>query len=157
MPVRYVSTVDFQQMADIYNYYVKNSICTFDTKLFTELTFGYKVYDGQMYPWIVYYEKDTIYGYAKLGEFNKMESYIKTAELSIYVHHEYFGQGVGTALMKRMIDPPEGSRYGFPKEIPETVNNENIVEWFLEQGYPQTLIDQGMLDHCRMWMEEDKR
>lgn len=59
--------------------------------------------------------------------------------------------------MKRMIDPPVGSKYGFPKEIPETVNDENIVEWFIEQGYPQTLIDQGMLDYCRMWIEEDER
>lgn len=55
---------------------------------------------------------------------------------------------------KTMIDPPEGSRYGFPKQIPETiVNDDNIDQWFLEQGYPQTLIDQGMLKYCRMWIE----
>lgn len=59
--------------------------------------------------------------------------------------------------MKRMIDPPEGWKFGFPKEIPETVNDDNIDQWFLEQGYPQTLIDQGMLDYCRMWIEEDER
>ena len=59
--------------------------------------------------------------------------------------------------MKRIIDPPEGSKYGFPKEIPETVSDDNIDQWVLEQGYPQTLIDQGMLKHCRMWIEEDKK
>ena len=57
---------------------------------------------------------------------------------------------------KTMIDPPVGSKYGFPKEIPETVlgnDDDKVVQWFLEQGYPQILIDQGMLNHCRIWIE----
>jgi hypothetical protein len=58
--------------------------------------------------------------------------------------------------MKRMIDPPSGWKYGFPKELPETVNRNNLVQWFLDQGYPQTLIEEGMLEHCRMWMEEEE-
>lgn len=58
--------------------------------------------------------------------------------------------------MKRMIDPPSGWKYGFPKELPETVNRNNLVQWFLDQGYPKNLIEQGMLEHCRMWMEEEE-
>jgi len=54
-----------------------------------------------------------------------------------------------------MIDPPEGWKYGFPKELPETVNRNNLVQWFLDQGYPQELIDQGMLEHYRMWICEE--
>jgi hypothetical protein len=57
--------------------------------------------------------------------------------------------------MKKMIDPPSGWKYGFPKAIPDNVNQNTIDQWFLDQGYPQKLIDQGMLKHCRMWMEED--
>jgi len=58
--------------------------------------------------------------------------------------------------MKRMIDAPEGWRYGFPKEFPDTVDQNNFVQWFLDQGYPQELIDQGMLEHCGMWLEENE-
>jgi hypothetical protein len=55
-----------------------------------------------------------------------------------------------------MIDPPSGWKYGFPKEIPDNVNQNNFVQWILDQGYPQTLIEQGMLEYCRMWMEEEE-
>lgn len=62
--------------------------------------------------------------------------------------------------MKTIVDPPSGWMYGFPKEFTFQSNTKNtrayegeLHEWFLEQGYPQKLIDQGMLNHCRYWME----
>jgi len=52
-----------------------------------------------------------------------------------------------------MIDPPGGWKYGFPKILPEDVTN--TIEWLLNQGYPQTEID-NCGDHfcCRYWQEE---
>lgn len=54
-----------------------------------------------------------------------------------------------------MIDPPEGWRYGFPKMIPKEHQNRTL-EWLVEQGYPQKMID-SMGDHfyCRYWNEPD--
>lgn len=55
--------------------------------------------------------------------------------------------------MKVMIvDPPSGWMYGFPKRV-ENYDSPND-EWFLANGYPQELIDQGMLQYCRFWFEE---
>jgi hypothetical protein len=42
--------------------------------------------------------------------------------------------------MTKYIDPPWGFRYGFPKPIPE--NTPNIIEWLLQNGYPQSAIDE---------------
>lgn len=57
-------------------------------------------------------------------------------------------------LKVMVVDPPEGWKYGFPKRVS---NDESPnEEWFLENGYPQYLIDQGMLNYCRMWYEEVK-
>jgi hypothetical protein len=39
----------------------------------------------------------------------------------------------------QMIDPPSGWRYGFPKQIPANITN--VVEWLLENGYPQSEVD----------------
>jgi len=39
------------------------------------------------------------------------------------------------------IDPPEGWRYGFPKELP-VPEPRNIIEWLVAEGYPQALVDQ---------------
>lgn len=53
----------------------------------------------------------------------------------------------------RMIDPPSGWKYGFPKAIPSTV--ENVLEWLVENGYPQAEIDAcGEHFYCRYWEKE---
>ena len=51
---------------------------------------------------------------------------------------------------KIVIDPPMGSRYGFPR-IYDKQEGESVEEWFLRRGYPKELIEQGMLNHCRWW------
>ncbi len=57
-------------------------------------------------------------------------------------------------LKVRVVDPPEGWLYGFPKPMPSIALYKDRVKWFLAQGYPQELIDQGMLQYCRYWDEE---
>jgi len=37
-----------------------------------------------------------------------------------------------------MIDPPSGWKYGFPKAIPEDV--ENVRKWLIDEGYPEEII-----------------
>ena len=53
----------------------------------------------------------------------------------------------------KMIDPPKGWLYGFPKEIPEHVDN--TVQWLIENGYPEKVIkDYGDSFYVRGWYEE---
>lgn len=53
----------------------------------------------------------------------------------------------------RMIDPPSGWKYGFPKVLPEGV--EDAMVWLLENGYPQAEVDAcGKHFYCRHWNEE---
>lgn len=55
----------------------------------------------------------------------------------------------------RMIDPPSGWKYGFPKPIPDDVTD--TIKWLVEQGgYPQELIDElGEYFYCRYWEQPD--
>jgi hypothetical protein len=48
-----------------------------------------------------------------------------------------------------MIDPPSGWQYGFPKPVPSFKTQQDFQKWMVIQGYPQSLIDEGMLQHCR--------
>jgi hypothetical protein len=41
--------------------------------------------------------------------------------------------------MAKMIDPPSGWRFGFPKELPDNVKD--VMKWLVENGYPQSEID----------------
>lgn len=53
----------------------------------------------------------------------------------------------------KMIDPPEGWKYGFPKPIPDHVSNPK--QWLIDNGYPQSIMDgYGENFHCRYWEEE---
>jgi len=62
-------------------------------------------------------------------------------------------------VTKKMIDPPGGWLYGFPKEIPDEPGLD-INTWLVEQGYPASEI--ARFTHnvpdapfpCRMWLEE---
>lgn len=54
-----------------------------------------------------------------------------------------------------MIDPPSGWKYGFPKVLPDNV--EDTLKWLVEQGYPQSEIDKcGKHFHCRYWYHEEE-
>ena len=55
---------------------------------------------------------------------------------------------------KKIIDPPSGWLYGFPKEIPDE-KDLDINTWLVEHGYPQAELAKfadGV--PCRMWFEE---
>lgn len=55
--------------------------------------------------------------------------------------------------MSKMIDPPRGWRYGFPKEIPDNVPN--VMSWLVENGYPQSEIDAcGDHFYCSYWIDD---
>ena len=55
----------------------------------------------------------------------------------------------------KMIDPPSGWKYGFPKALPDP-EPVNIIEWLVENGYPREDIDRlGEYFFCRHWEETD--
>lgn len=53
----------------------------------------------------------------------------------------------------KMIDPPSGWKYGFPKPIPS--EEKNVLKWLVENGYPQKEIDScGRHFYCRYWIQD---
>tara|TARA_R110000782_G_scaffold102791_7_gene190231 strand:+ start:12875 stop:13078 length:204 start_codon:yes stop_codon:yes gene_type:complete len=54
----------------------------------------------------------------------------------------------------KMIDPPSGWKYGFPKEFTWDESKETFYEWMEKEGYPvkenKTILDMA----CRQWTEE---
>jgi hypothetical protein len=53
----------------------------------------------------------------------------------------------------RIIDPPSGWKYGFPKALPDTITESEIAAWLLEQGYPEQLLDIA-LRYSRIWDQD---
>ena len=53
--------------------------------------------------------------------------------------------------MKRMVDPPDGWRYGFPAELKFDETYEELLK---RHGYPEDQIEFA-IENTRCWREED--
>ncbi|KAF9011939.1 acyl-CoA N-acyltransferase [Cyathus striatus] len=105
--LRPVTEADFFQVASILNYYIKHTVITFRTNIVDDSAIStiYKEAHTQELPFFVVVENERVLGYIYvLGYRHERPAYRHTVEISIYVHPQYKGQGVGGQLMKALLD-----------------------------------------------------
>lgn len=103
--IRRFKPEDIPKLLHIYNYYVLNSVVTFDDKALSLETFTEKVNGiNSEYPFIVFEEENTILGYAYGSRFRPKPAYQNTVEATIYLKHSIQGKGIGTQLYSRLIE-----------------------------------------------------
>ena len=54
----------------------------------------------------------------------------------------------------RVVDPPSGWMYGFPKEVPSGITD--FRQWLIDEGYPESEVDFGMKYTRQWWVEEEE-
>lgn len=91
-------------MADIYNYYVENSVYTFDEELSDEQYFIQKLkkLEGR-FPCLGLEEKGKLAGYAYASPFAHKSGYRFTAESTIYLDYQFGGRGYGMILYTELL------------------------------------------------------
>jgi phosphinothricin acetyltransferase len=104
--IRNATLADAVRIADIYNYYIKCTVITFEDEIIDacEIERRIKAVQGKNYPYIVYEEFGQLLGYAYLNNWRTRSAYDITLETSIYLDLNYVGQGIGTVLYKELID-----------------------------------------------------
>jgi phosphinothricin acetyltransferase len=106
--VRPAEPKDLQSINDIYNEAVLHTTATFDTepKQLSERMEWYKKHGGS-HPLLVAEgqgtEQGKILAWAALTVWSDKQAYARTAELSIYVHHEARSRGVASDLLPRLL------------------------------------------------------
>lgn len=123
------------KVLEIYTYYVLNTTATFhahvlDLEEMRELV----VFDSPKYKTFVIYDEDTLCGYVILTQHKKREAYDGTAEVTVYLKHDYIGKGVGTLAVKFIED------YAKTKEFHVLVaticgENSKSIRVFERNGY----------------------
>ena len=105
MIIRPAKKEDIEALLDIYNYEVLNSTATFDLnpKTLPQWEDWFNAHNIDNHPLIVAEVDSQVAGYASLSPYREKEAYKSTVELSVYVHNDYRGQGVATALMTEII------------------------------------------------------
>ncbi|QKJ19951.1 GNAT family N-acetyltransferase [Microbacterium hominis] len=104
--IRTVRDTDVPDIREIYNYYVTNSVVTFDEKKWTVAQWRDKI--GHLrkldLPFLVA-ESPTgqVLGYAYVSPWSGKSSYRYTVENSIYLGQAAAGKGLGRALLEALI------------------------------------------------------
>ncbi len=105
MMIRFVQMSDVPRLRDIYAYYVKNTVITFEYDVPSIKEFTKRVEDiYKTYPYLVYEENNQIIGYAYAHRHMQRDAYKWNVELSVYLSAEAQSKGAGTALYSALLE-----------------------------------------------------
>ncbi|MGE5943295.1 MAG: N-acetyltransferase family protein [Flavobacteriales bacterium] len=110
--IRDVNIHDAKQIVNIYNYYVLNSVVTFDKNPFSEKDFIERIETiSSQYPFIVFEEDAHILGYAYANMFRQKPAYKNTVETTIYLKNDEQGRRIGTELYTELLKKIKEQNY----------------------------------------------
>jgi L-amino acid N-acyltransferase YncA len=108
---------DVPDITRIYGHYVDHSTATFDTEkpgeTFIAEKFGHMVEMG--HPVIVAERDGKMLGYAYASTFRPRYAYRFTCEDTLYLDPEMVSQGVGSALLEKLVE--ECQKFGFKQMV----------------------------------------
>lgn len=98
--IREATDKDAEAIAEIYNYYVQNTIITFEEDNLKPSDFIERIREVQQsgFSWLVAEENGKIIGYAYSSKWNDRAAYKNTAEVSVYLSQHVKSKGWGTKL-----------------------------------------------------------
>ena len=103
--IRQAKLSDAGQIADIYNFYVRNTSVTFEEKEVSKGQMRGRIKDKlEKYVFLVWEEDGQVLGYAYAGEWKGRCAYRQTVESSVYLKKEAAGRGIGTKLCEKLLE-----------------------------------------------------
>jgi len=104
--IRDVTVSDASRIADIYNYYIKETVITFEYNPVSteEIQSRIKKIHSKGFPFFVYEKDGIIIGYAYLSNWRERVAYDITLETSVYLDQNYIGIGIGSILYNELIE-----------------------------------------------------
>lgn len=104
--IREATAADAGRIAEIYNYYIAETIITFEYDLVNEDDIRKRIekVHSKDYPFFVYEKDGEIAGYAYLSNWRERVAYDITLETSVYLDHTLTGSGIGSILYAELIE-----------------------------------------------------
>ncbi len=103
---RTVAMRDTPQIAAIYNHYVLSSVANFEVDTLSNEEMAQRIRDIlREGPYFVYTDnEDNVLGYCYAHLWKRRQAYFKTYETTIYLHPEHIHKGIGTMLLRNLIE-----------------------------------------------------
>jgi L-amino acid N-acyltransferase YncA len=116
LDIRRAVKSDSERIAEIYNWYVLNTIVTFETAAVSPEDMKQRIQEKlARYDWIVGECDQQVIGYAYYDSFRVRTAYDHTVETTIYLSRESIGKGFGTKLYSTLLD--SAIRHGFREAV----------------------------------------
>lgn len=105
MNIRPCEPGDIEQICDIYNYYISNTVITFEEIPLTisEMSQRIDTYK-KLYPWLVCEVEGQVVGYAYASRWKDRSAYKHTAEITVYLKNNLTRKGYGKALYASLLE-----------------------------------------------------
>ena len=105
MEIRACEEKDIPAICDIYNYYVENTVITFEEVPVKVADMAERVRSyTKSWPWLVCEVDSAVLGYAYAGKWKERAAYKNSVEISVYLHNASVGKGYGKALCAALLD-----------------------------------------------------
>jgi phosphinothricin acetyltransferase len=102
--LRHCTPTDAAQICDIYNYYVRETVVTFEESPVPEEDMARRITDiTSSLPWLVWEVDGGILGYAYAAPWKVRAAYRHSVESSIYIAEQATGRGLGSRLYTALI------------------------------------------------------
>ena len=95
---------DLPAINDIYNHFVLHSTCTYQEE--PEPLEGRRawfLHHSERQPVIVAVYEGKVVGWGSLSAYHPRSAYRNTVENSVYIHHDFHRQGIGSLLLQELI------------------------------------------------------
>ena len=103
--VRIARKSDAPGILDIYKPYIDHSAITFETETPGIEQFEQRIEKClQRFPWLVCVVDGVIAGYVYASAHRDREAYQWTCECSVYIHNQFMGKGLGSAMYAVLFD-----------------------------------------------------
>lgn len=106
--IRPVTIKDARAVCGIYNYYVKNTVTTFEEAPVSIREMENRIRDiSAQFKWFVWEEGGELTGYAYMHKWKDRTAYRFAVEDSIYLKHGHEGKGIGKKLLAALLESLE--------------------------------------------------
>ncbi len=126
MQIRIATEADVPEIQSIYAHHVLTGTGSFEEEppSVEEMLERFRKVASHKWIWLVATDATGVLGYAYYNQFRDRTAYRFTVENSIYVREDVRGQGVGKALVAKLID--DATKAGFRQMIAVIGDSENV-------------------------------
>ena len=103
--IRDATSTDADTIRTIYNYYINNTVISFEESPLTIEEMQKRIASVQSanLPWLVYIDNQAVTGYAYASKWHQRSAYRHTVECSVYLKHDIIGNGIGSSLYTELL------------------------------------------------------